>query len=369
MRPATLSVALLQLRSPGADPVRSLAVGEQACREAARRGADVALFPELWQLGYDLPAIEEAGWEALATDADGSFVEHFRRLASELRMAIVVTYLERWAGGPRNAATLIDRHGRDVLTYAKVHTCAFAEERAMTPGDAFPTAELELASGSIRVGLMICFDREFPESARALALGGAEVILTPNACPLANERAGQFRARCFENMVGAALANYAAPADARSDDHEAFDGRSMAYSGICFAADGAPLDQTLVQAGPDEGIVLATFDLDALREYRRREVWVQHRRPRTYGALVVARTAGPSTCEACGASFGCGAGTGSCWCREQDVPTEVLAELRDRFESCLCERCLALAAAGEVPTRLVPVRSGPPPAASPPSAS
>ena len=285
---SSLNVALLQLRSPGADPDRATCEGEKACREAARLGADLALFPEMWQIGY-------AGWddlettrgsdEALATEADGSFVSHFCALARELEMAIVITYLQRWNGDPRNAATVIDRHGRKVLTYAKVHTCDFSSEAVLEPGSDFPVVDLELKDGTVRVGVMICYDREFPESARLLMLGGAEIILTPNACPLDEDRIGQFRARAFENMVGVAMANYAA-ADLRSDDRDTYNGHSVAFSGICYG-DNGHLEQRLVEAGEGEGVFFATFDLDALRGYRKRQTWGDaYRKPATYKALV-----------------------------------------------------------------------------------
>src|ERR1035437_4990609 len=248
---STLTVALLQLRSPGADPELALREGERACREAAARGADVALFPELWQIGYARRDDADAArdwYSELAQAPDGPFVEHFRRLAQELKQAIVVTYLERSKGQPRNAATLIDRRGRPVLTYAKVHTCDFSREAAFEPGGEFPTAELELEDDSVRVGLMICYDREFPESARALMLGGAEIILTPNACPLDEERIGQFRARAFENMVGVATANYAAPHSSRPSGPEEYGGHSVAFSGIVYGgSDGRAQEHKLVE--------------------------------------------------------------------------------------------------------------------------
>ncbi|MGA9762712.1 MAG: carbon-nitrogen hydrolase family protein [Gaiellaceae bacterium] len=285
---SSLTVALLQLRSPGADPERALSEGERACREAARLGADLALFPEMWQIGYagwDDPEATRSAYRALATDTDGAFVGHFCELARELEMAIVVTYLQRRKGDPRNAATLIDRSGRKVLTYAKVHTCDFDTEAALEPGSDFPVAELELSDGTVRIGLMICYDREFPESARLLMLGGAEIVLTPNACPLDDDRIGQFRARAFENMVGVAMANYAAsdPADAGRDD---YNGRSVAFSGICYDVRGH-LEHKLVEAGESEGIFLARFDLDVLRAYRAHQTWGDaYRKPRTYGPIA-----------------------------------------------------------------------------------
>jgi len=284
----SLTVALLQLRSPGADPGRAGREGEKACREAARLGADLALFPEMWQIGYaDWDDLETAHstYEELATETDGPFVGHFCDLAKELEMAIVVTYLQQWKGSPRNAATLIDRRGRRVLTYAKVHTCDFSTEARLEPGTDFPVADLELKDGSVRVGLMICYDREFPESARLLMLGGAEVVLTPNACPLDEDRIGQFRARAFENMLGVAMTNYAAP-DPSSNSRDAYNGHSVAFSGICYGEHGHQ-EHKLVEADESEGVFLASFDLAALRGYRKRQTWGDaYRKPGNYQALV-----------------------------------------------------------------------------------
>jgi N-carbamoylputrescine amidase len=289
---ASLKVALVQARSHRADPDFALREGERACREAARGRADVVLFPELWQLGYaSSPAepAQRAAWLAHATTLDGPFVSHFRELARELGLAIIITYLEDWPDAPRNTATLIDRHGDPVLTYAKVHTCDFGMEAALTPGDGFRVADLDTRAGTVRVGLMICYDREFPESARVLMLAGAELILTPNACGLDTDRLGQFRARAYENMAGVAMANYATPAiDDRGNlaPLDVCNGHSVAFSGIKFDREGNVLDHKLVEAGEGEELVLATFDLDALRAYRAYEIGGDaYRKPAFYQAL------------------------------------------------------------------------------------
>ncbi len=129
---------------------------------------------------------------------------------------------------------------------------------------------------------MICFDREFPESARVLMLKGAEIILTPNACALNDLESGlgdvridQFRGRAFENLVGVAMANYAAPQ---------YDGRSVAFGG-----DGA----LILQADEEEGVHLAEFDLEKLRAWREKEdVRNQQRKPRLYRLLTSASVCG-----------------------------------------------------------------------------
>ena len=94
------------------------------------------------------------------------------------------------------------------MTYVKVHTCDFDQEAILTLGDDFYVCTLNTNRGDVRVGGMICFDREFPESARILMLKGAELILTSNACKLEANPIGQFRARAFEVMVGVVMTNY-----------------------------------------------------------------------------------------------------------------------------------------------------------------
>jgi N-carbamoylputrescine amidase len=282
---AELRIALLQLVGSGYDREASLERGLAACRRAAEAGADVALFPELWSTGYTFSDGDVVRWREQAIRRDDPWVAAHADLAAELGMAIAATYLERSPAGPRNALTLFDRRGREALSYAKVHTCSFdMPEQALTPGAEFPVARLDTAAGPAAVGAMICFDREFPEAARVLALGGAELLLVPNACELEANRLGQVRARAFENMVAVAVANYAAPQE---------NGHSTVVDPIAFDAEGRSRDTRVFEAGEAEDVCVVRLDLDALREWRRREVWGdQCRRPETYGALVEDASAG-----------------------------------------------------------------------------
>ncbi len=282
------TIALLQM-SAGEDQEINKLKGEVFCRRAHQLGADLALFPEMWSNGYRLfdPAGEQTleQWAAQAVGLEDAFVVHFCRLATELKMAIALTYLERWQGLPRNTITLFDRHGEALLTYAKVHTCDFDKEIHLTPGSDFCVCDLDFGAGTVKLGAMICFDREFPESARLLMLKGAEIILTPNACELEQNRLSQFRARAYENMTGMAMANYPPPQG---------NGHSVAYSGMAFDREEHSLDMTLVEAGQDEGVYLARFDLEALRNYRSHEVWGNaYRRPRLYSTLTAQEVTEP----------------------------------------------------------------------------
>jgi predicted amidohydrolase len=146
----------------------------------------------------------------------------------------------------------------------------------LTPGDGFRVGTLRTATEEVEAGAMICFDREFPETARLLMLGGAELVLVPNACELGASapvvgdlRLAQLRARAFENLVAIATANYAAPDQ---------DGHSCVY-----LANGAPA--VLADAG--EEIVLADLDLAALRAFRRTEAGRNTaRRPSLYAPIA-----------------------------------------------------------------------------------
>ncbi|MBQ8893544.1 MAG: carbon-nitrogen hydrolase family protein [Clostridia bacterium] len=258
-----MKIALLQLL-PGAD-------GLSACRKAREMGADVALFPEMWSNGYQpegVPAGEE-------------FLRPYAALAEQLNMAIGVTLLEVYQPAPRNTMVLFDRHGREVLRYAKVHTCDFGDERCLTPGEDFEVCTLDTAEGPVQVGAMICYDREFPESARILMLKGAEIILVPNACPMELNRLAQLRGRAYENMVGIATCNYPSP-------HPDCNGHSNAFDGIAYWEDTpGSRDTCILEAGKEEGIYLAEFDLKKLRAYRALEVHGNaFRHPEKYGILL-----------------------------------------------------------------------------------
>ena len=275
-----LRIALLQLL-PGATLDEQLRIGVEACRQAKKRGADLALFPEMWSCGYTIPENPDALYE-LSVPRESDFVQRFGHLARELDMAIGITYLERLAPAPCNTLTLFDRHGRAVLTYAKVHTCDFGDEARLTPGDGFYTVELDTAKGPVQVGAMICYDREFPESARILMLQGAELILTPNACPMEINRLCQLRARAFENMLAIATVNYPA-------GQPDCNGHSTVFDGVPWLPDTPGVrDMLLLDAGEAPGVYLAELDLELLRAHRAGEVHGNaFRRPDRYGALTV----------------------------------------------------------------------------------
>ncbi len=253
-----VTIALLQLL-PEATLEQNLQKGLTACHKAKELGADIALFPEMWSIGYEQKYIDDNHAVELTSD----FIQQFQQKASELELAIAITYLGKSSTGLTNSVALINAEGKIILEYAKVHLCDFegGGDIGLEPGDSFKVADLKIRDQTIKIGAMICFDREFPEAAHTLMLKGAELILVPNACRfvscpvLSDVRFAQLRARAFENMVGIALSNYPALR---------YDGHSCAIN-----PDGKPI----FVAGTEKGVFIAQFDLHYIRDWRAKEVW------------------------------------------------------------------------------------------------
>ncbi len=229
--------------------------------EAKAASADIVIFPEMYSNGYarfDLENPEaRAGWCAGAQSLDGDFVGRFRESARAYRVHVVATFLEKAEPKPFNTALLIGPERSLLLRHRKVHICDFdSPELACGRGSGFVACDIDIGDGSVRVGLMICMDREYPQAARSLSRQGAEIVLVPNCCDLATDRMvgdvriAQARGRAFETAIGIAVANYPAP---RCDGHS-------------FAVDAS--GHIIAMAGASPGLVLATFDLAAIRRTR-----------------------------------------------------------------------------------------------------
>jgi N-carbamoylputrescine amidase len=290
-----LRIALLQMRAIMRSVDEYITVGEKFCRQAAEQGADIAVFPEMFSTGYPGPEGDPfALWRAVAFEGaqpdaeliahessyaisdDHSYVERFRELALELDMIIAVTYRGKGINAPTNVVLIIDRHGQDLIKYAKIHLFEpFLIDALCEPGEEYFVKELDTRFGPVKLGAMICADRDYPEPARLLMKQGAEIVLIPNACPLEKFSDGMVtdlvRVRAFENAMAIAICNYSSP---RLDGHS-----------TAFGADG----NIILRAGDDEGVYIAEYDIDEIREYRRTSnLGDAFRKERYYRPLVEA---------------------------------------------------------------------------------
>lgn len=279
-------VALVQHKAIPNDLHANLALGLSYVKQAKTMGADIVLFPEMWSNGYAPPfanAFDDPfhidfeqnriDWLNAAIDEDSSFILAFCELAKELNIGIVMSYLSVGEEAPKNTACVINREGHIILSYSKVHTCDFSLEALLQSGEEFFVCEFD----GIKLGLMICYDREFPESARILMLKGAELILVPNACDFNRARLNQLSTRAFENMTGIAMANY--PGEGW--------GQSCAFSPIVFNEAGYVDNVIHIADETTEDIIIVEFEMNQIREYRQYETWGNaYRKVRTYGDLI-----------------------------------------------------------------------------------
>lgn len=270
-----LKIALLQIL-PCKNMKDNLSKGIEFCIKAKESNPDIILFPEMWNCGYKFDDLNNS-----SIQKDDEFILVFKSLAKRLNVSIGITYLLNDNGKYKNTITLFDRFGEEVYTYSKIHTCDFGDEKVLSRGDDFYVNVLNTIKGDIKVGSMICYDREFPESARIMMLKGAELILVPNACPMEINRLSQLRGRAYENMLAIATCNY-------PSSHPDCNGNSSIFDGVAyFEGFSGSRDTCILQATTEEGIYVGEIDLEMLRRYREEEVHGNsYRVPSKYKLLI-----------------------------------------------------------------------------------
>ena len=278
-----LKVAMVQYDANEPNIDFNTKVAMKYIKEAKKSGAGIVLFPECFLTAYCCPDIVEEllpleelendsefiGWCNSAVTEEEEHVLQIRKLAKELQIGVVITAFTKGEKYPQNTAFIIDRNGDIILKYSKVHTCDFDWERYLESGQEFKVCKFD----GVNIGVMICYDREYPESARELMLQGAEIIFNPNCCGGMEPRLKELSVRAMENMVGVAMANPPAPGM----------GRSAAFNPMVWGENGGVLDNTIIVAEEFfEGIVYAEFDIDVIRKYRENEDLGKFRKPRAY---------------------------------------------------------------------------------------
>ena len=190
-------VAVAQIDPKMGDRDANLATIERLTREAAARNARLILFPECSLTGYGYVSLEEA--LADAESIPGPTIERVSGLARELGIHIVFGMVEREGDRVFNAAPFVGPEGL-IGVYRKTHLPFEVLDRFATPGDVgLPIFDTDLG----RVGILICYDKRFPEPARVLALKGADIILHPTNLPPGGAPQPEFmyQSRAAENRV------------------------------------------------------------------------------------------------------------------------------------------------------------------------
>jgi N-carbamoylputrescine amidase len=281
-----ISVAAAQFACSWDIPA-NISKAKDAVRDAAARGANIVLLPELFATPYFCQD-QAAEHFALAQPFTGnSLIGEFAALARDLSLALPLSFFERAHNAHYNALAMIDADGQVVGHYRKSHIPdgpGYQEKYFFNPGDtgfrAWPTRY-----GT--VGAAICWDQWFPEAARAMALKGAEILFYPTAigsepppAPPVDSRAHWQRV-----MQGHAAANYLPVVAANRIGHEKARSSEINFYGSSFIA--GPTGEIVAELPRDkEGVLTASFDLDEIR--KRRISWglFRDRRPDLYGPLL-----------------------------------------------------------------------------------
>lgn len=248
--------------------------------QAGRKKVQVLCLQEIFNGPY-FCAEEHPRWYWLAEPQDGPTVETMRQLAKRYKMVIVVPFYEKEKTGVYyNTCVLLDADGRTVGVYRKSHIPhvhpGFYEKYYFTPGNLkYPVFDCAVG----KVGLYICYDRHFPDGARALGLNGAELVFNPSATIT-----GVSRYLWELEQPAHALANgYFIGANNRVGVEKPW--RSGEFYGSSYFAD--PWGKLIVQASPDrDELVIADMDFNSIAQSPAKQHWLADRRPDTYGDLV-----------------------------------------------------------------------------------
>ncbi|VVO28579.1 (R)-stereoselective amidase [Pseudomonas fluorescens] len=267
-------VACCQLAPKIGDLAHNRILTERAIRQAALQGAQVVVLPELVQSGYLFADRDEA--LSLAETVDGPTLQLWQALARELNLVIVGGFCERLPGDElANSAAMIDANGLRAV-YRKAHLWD-AEKDIFTAGDA-PPPVVETLHG--RLGMLICYDLEFPEWVRLPALAGADLLCAPVNWPDGPRPQTERPAEVLRVQANASVNRMFIAACDRYG-HER--GVGWVQGSVIVDADGYPLAGPAEQGG--EQLLLATLNLAEARNKRisaRNDLHLD-RRPQLYG--------------------------------------------------------------------------------------
>lgn len=264
-------------QGPGADvslpaearTAENLGIMAQTAREAAGKGVSLVVFPELFLTNYN---IGEAV-RTLAEPADGPSAQRAAVVAKELGVALCYGFPERGCAGTDtvyNSLAVINGQGEMVATHRKSHLYGDEEHRYFTPGDELTIVKLE----GWKLGLGVCYDVEFPEFIRSLALAGAEAVVISTALmePYGFVAGQLVPARAIENQTYVIYANRCGT--------EA----NLTYCGLSCIVD--PKGRVLARAGVEGEMLFADMTRDALAEAQQLNTYLRDRRPELYACPV-----------------------------------------------------------------------------------
>ncbi|GKQ40126.1 carbon-nitrogen hydrolase family protein [Streptomyces sp. A012304] len=262
-----MRTALLQSSGRPGSIAENLKVLDAAAARAAAAGAGLLAAPEMFLTGY---AIGD-DIARLAEPADGESADAVAEIAGRYGIAVAYGYPERDGATVYNSAQLVSADGTRLANYRKTHLFGCFERDHFTPGEQ-PVVQAEL--NGMTVGLMICYDVEFPENVRAHALAGTDLLVVPTAQmhPFQFVAESMIPVRAFENQMYVAYVNRV--------------GQEGEFEFVGLSTLAGPDGVARARAGRAEELVLADTDPVALAASREANPYLKDRRPGLYRSLV-----------------------------------------------------------------------------------
>ena len=274
-------------------PEINLDKAETLVRKAAKEGANVILLPELFALPYFCQERRYSNNSFASTTAENPAVIRFAAVAKELGVVLPISYFEKDGNRLFNSVAMLDADGSLLGVYRKTHIPDdhyYQEKFYFTPGD---TGFRVWDTAFGRVGVGICWDQWFPESARAMALGGAEMLLYPTAIgsePILTYDSMPHWRRCMQghaasNIIPLAAANRIGSETVSPCKENGRQSSTLRFYGSSFITDD--VGELISKAGRDEETVIyGAFDLDIIAENRLNWAFFRDRRPECYGSIT-----------------------------------------------------------------------------------
>jgi N-carbamoylputrescine amidase len=283
MRQVTLAATQMAC---GPERAVNVANAKRLVREAKAKGALVVLVQELFETPYFCKDQLAKNFSLARPFEGNALVKEFSALARELGVVLPLSFFEKANNAHFNSLAMIDADGAVLGLYRKSHIPdgpGYQEKYYFNPGDTgFKVFRTKYGA----IGAAICWDQWFPESARAMALMGAEILCYPTAigsepppAPPVDSSAHWRRV-----MQGHAGANYVPLIAANRIGREVGETCEVTFYGTSFIA--GPTGEILADAGDKEGVITATVDLDAIETARKSWGLFRDRRPELYGPLL-----------------------------------------------------------------------------------
>lgn len=265
---------------------------EELVREAASKGAQIILLPELFETEYFCQERNYDYYNLATTVDENPAILHFSKIAKELKVVLPISFFEREGNVTYNSIAILDADGKNLGVYRKTHIPDdhfYQEKFYFTPGN---TGFKVWDTAYGRIGVGICWDQWFPETARAMAIMGAEILFYPTAIgsePILDTDSMPHWRRCMQGHSASNIVPVVAANRIGEECVEPTEANNMQKSALLFYGSSFITDETgeviLSSDRESEGVLVQEFDLDSIRDMRSSWGLFRDRRPEMYSII------------------------------------------------------------------------------------